>query len=102
MSPRRHRMLVASFCMAALATFGLFTMVFLMATVNRGDRDAAAVLGLVVIFLAFLPSVIGTALGFSTVERHASTPISAWIATAWNGLIVGMFVLLYVIGMLMR
>jgi hypothetical protein len=47
-----------------------------------------------------LPSLIGVALGVSTMERRSPNSIAMWIATVWNGLIVAAFVLVFMLGMI--
>ena len=69
-----------------------------MAT-NKEDQQA---LGLLLMFILIAPSVIGVSLGISVMDRRLPNTIAMWIATAWNGLILGGFILLMIVGMLKR
>jgi hypothetical protein len=55
-------------------------------------------LGMALMLLVLLPAIIGMGLGFSAVDRRLVNPPVLWIATIWNILIVGGFLLLCLIG----
>jgi hypothetical protein len=57
------------------------------------DRDTRQILGFLIIGFVPLPSLIGLTLAMSSMERRTTTTIGMWIATAWNGLLLGIFVL---------
>jgi hypothetical protein len=99
LSPRRKKLMIWSYILAGLATVGM-AIVFSGALAGMADNksDAAALGGIVMIF-TLLPSIIGTCLGFSAMDKRLPTPIGLWIATIWNGIILACFGLLMIIGM---
>jgi len=47
-----------------------------------------------------VPSIIGVALAVSSMDRRLTNTIGMWIALIWNGVILGGFLLLLIVGML--
>ena len=97
LSPRRKKLMIASFVLAAVATLGM-AIVFSGALAGM-DKSDAAVLGGIVMIFTLLPSIIGTCLGVAAMDKRLPTPMGLWIATIWNGIILVCFGLLIVIGM---
>jgi hypothetical protein len=91
-------MLAWSFGLAVWATCGLA----LALTGALADFDdlpgAAQALELVIGFVVFIPSMIGTALSVSTLDRRLSNPGVLWVAVVWNGLLLAAFLLLSIVG----
>jgi hypothetical protein len=63
------------------------------------SETAEEAIGFAMAFMIFIPSLIGTALGFAAIDRRLSNPFSVWIAAIWNGIILGIYVLLCIIGL---
>jgi hypothetical protein len=100
LSPKRKKLLIASY---ALAVWCTIVMVALFGGMFRGfvhSKEDQETLGLVFTFLLLLPSVTGFALGLSSMDKRFSNSIAMWIATAWNGVILGGFLLLIIVGLM--
>ena len=63
------------------------------------SKSEEELLGVLMMVFILVPSIIGTCLGFSAVDRRLSNPIALWIATIWNTIILGCFLLLILIGL---
>ena len=48
--------------------------------------------------LVFIPSIIGTALGFGAMDRRLGTPGVVWVAAVGNSIMLAVLLLLCVIG----
>jgi hypothetical protein len=99
LSPRRKKLLIGSFALAAWSTVG---MVALFAGVFAGfgrDKAAQEMLGIMLMLFVLAPAIVGTALGVGAMDRRLTTPPTLWIATIWNAIMVASFVLLMIIGM---
>lgn len=99
LSPRRKKLMLGSFALAAWSTLG---MVALFAGVFAGmarDKAGQEAVGIVLMLFVLAPAIVGTALGVGAMDRRLPTPPMLWIATIWNGMMVGSFVLLMIIGM---
>lgn len=101
MSARRRGMVIASFALAVIATVGIFGALVLGAAGGTDSEEAEMVMGVLFFLMGFLPSMVGLGLGISTMERNVATPASVWIASIWNGLVLGVFILLSVVGAFM-
>ncbi len=97
---KRRTYLIWSYILGVWST--LATLFFLSgaAAESVGSQADVEVLGIMMVFTMLVPAIIGMALGCSAMERH-SKPISVWVATLWNGAIVGLFILLSIIGITM-
>ena len=96
MSTGRKQLLIAAYIFAVwntVGTFLLFSGVF--ASFAKSDRAAV---GLIISVFIFMPSIIGTALGVSTLDKRLSNPPVVWGAAIWNGIITGIHLLLIIIG----
>lgn len=98
LSPKRKKMLVASY---ALAVWCTIVMAAMFGGVFRGmaeDKAGEAAIGVLLSFLLLGPSIVGLALGIGVMDRRLNNTMAMWIAVAWNGLILGAFILLMIIG----
>lgn len=97
---KRRTYLIWSYILGVWST--LATLFFLSgaAAESVGSQADVEVLGIMMVFTMLVPAIIGMALGCSAMERH-SKPVSVWVATLWNGAIVGLFILLCIIGITM-
>jgi hypothetical protein len=98
LSPKRKSALYWSVALAVWCTLGmaaLFGGVFARAIQSRGD---AMLIGVVMIAMIMLPSIIGFSIGMSAINRRLSNPPLLWVATAWNGLVLGCMALLWILG----
>lgn len=79
-----------------LAAFSTLSMGLSFASAAQGgDMNA---IGLAFMLFVMVPAIIGLALGLGAIDRRLSNPMSLWLAAAWNGLIVGLVLLLSIIG----
>lgn len=104
LSPKRKKFLIGSFAFAIWCTL---TFVLLMAGafshINLGNaQDTDQAVGTLLILFVVIPSIIGLGLGVSSMERRQKTPMATWIAIVWNGIILGGFFLLMIIGLIMK
>lgn len=100
LSPKRKKALVSSFVLAAWCTI---VMVATMAGLFKQlitDKDAEQAFGMLLFIIVLIPSIIGTALGVSSMERRMNNTMAMWIATIWNGIFLVGFVLLIIIGLM--
>lgn len=99
LSPKRKKLLIASYVIAVWCTI-LFISVF--SGGFRGlatDKESQQFIGLLVMLLLPLPCLIGVALSVSSMERRVPNSMAMWIATTWNGIILGSFLLWMIINM---
>lgn len=89
----RKKLLIGSFVSATWCTIASVAVYGGMLRGLAADRETRLILGWLIIGFLPVPSLIGLTLGLSSMERRASTTIGMWIATAWNGLILGIFIL---------
>ena len=96
-SPRRQKMLFASFALALWSTL-------MQSAVSAGffrnmvhDRSDLQLLGLMLIAFLVVPSAIGLSLGLGCLDRRYTITPAMWVATIWNGLILGGFLLLRIV-----
>lgn len=99
LSPRRKKLLIGSFALAAWSTVGMVA-VFAGAFAGMArDKAGEQVLGTLMMLFVLGPAIVGTALGVGAMDRRLATPPLLWIATIWNAIILASFVLLMIIGM---
>jgi hypothetical protein len=102
LSPKRKKMLIGSFALAGWCT--LFMAVLLgggFRSMAR-DKESQQALGLLVMALLLAPAIAGVALGVNSKGRSSSGSFAPWIAIAWNGMILGGYILLMIIGMVRK
>jgi uncharacterized Zn finger protein (UPF0148 family) len=100
LSPKRKKMLVGSY---ALAIWSTVVMMALFAGAFRslvGNRDAQQILGFVLLLILVAPATIGVSLGVGVMDRRHPNSMAVWMATIWNGIILGGFLLLMIIGLM--
>jgi DNA-directed RNA polymerase subunit RPC12/RpoP len=100
LSPKRKKMLIGSYALAGWCTL---VMGALFAGVFQGmvkDKASQQAFGLLLMFILLGPSIVGVSLGVGVMDRRLPNTITMWIATAWNGLILGGFILLMIVGMM--
>lgn len=101
-SPRRKKNIIWSYAMAIVCTIGL-GLIFLVARgMNSNSNEEAMAFGTLFIFLCLIPSIIGIATGSGARLRGQKTPLSILIPIVWNGLVLGLFILLTIIGNFMK
>ena len=102
LSPKRKRMLIGSFALAGWCTLVMAALMgglFRSMAESKADEEA---FGLLLTFILLIPSIVGTALGVGSMDRRLSNTFAMWIATIWNGIILGGFILLMIVGMMMK
>jgi len=100
LSPKRKKLLIASFLLAAWCTVvlgALLSGMFRSAIKTKEDQE---VLGFLLFLILLAPSIVGVSLAVASKERRLPNSIAMWVATAWNGVILGGFILLMIIGMM--
>jgi hypothetical protein len=102
MSPRRRKLMWASYALAVFATIGMAVVMSGALAEMAQTEQAEELFGLLFFFLVLIPALVGMGVGFSAIDRRLSNPISVWVATIWNILLIGIFVLLMIIGMTMQ
>jgi len=65
------------------------------------DPGGEQALGFLLMIILLAPAIAGVSLGVASMRRHA-TPISVWIATIWNSVILGGFLLLCIVGLMSK
>jgi len=93
--------MIASFILAGWSLVALAGVVVGAGAIWGDDPAAEMVLGFVMIAVAFLPSIIGTALAMSALRKGAANPLSVWISLILNSLVLTGFALLVLVGNLM-
>jgi hypothetical protein len=97
LSPRRKKSMIASYVLAAVATLGMGAgFSGLLAGSNNQER------GMFLMFFGLVPALAGMGMGFSAINRRLTNPMSLWIATIWNSVFVAGWLLLSVIGIMMK
>jgi hypothetical protein len=98
MSPRRKSLATGAMVAAAYCTLaGIFTFTGMLYR-TLGSPGNLGVLGLLVLWGLYIPSVIGTVLGFSAFERGIKNPPVVWVALIWNAVLTVSMVVVEVAG----
>ena len=98
LSAKRKKALVWSYVLAVWTTLGLAVLLSGVLASSLQSKSDVEVLGMVLMIVIFAPSIIGTAMGFSAMDRRLSNPAAVWIAIVWNGIILAVLLLLTIIG----
>jgi hypothetical protein len=98
MSSRRRKTAAWAIALAIWSTLGLAILMSgalasLMQT--KGDQE---IIGTIVGFLVLIPTLVGSGLGVSCLDRRLGNPALVWVAAVWNGVLLAAMVLLMVIG----
>jgi hypothetical protein len=102
LSPRRKKYMIVSFILAGWSLVALAVVMVGVGAILGDDPIAEMALGLALIAVAFLPSIIGTALAMSAFRKGAPNPMSVWIALVLNSLVLAGFTLLVLVGNFME
>jgi hypothetical protein len=93
----RKKYLMWSYGLAVWSTLALLAL-FVLAP-NMQTRDDLETMSTIVGNLIIWPSLVGTALGVSSIDRRLANPFSIKVPAIWNGVILGVFILLMIIGL---
>ncbi len=94
-SRRRVVLAVSAYALPGVAVVLFFVLIAVAAASRSGE---SAVFAGVVGILAFVPAIAGLGLSVAAIERRLPNPFWIWGAVALNGLAVGGFLLLAVVG----
>ncbi len=98
LTPRRRKLLVGAYALAGWCTLGMVAM-FSGVFADKFHTEAEQeLLGVVLSLVVFVPAMVGTGLGVGAFDRRLGNPLAVWVAGIWNGIILGLFVLLCIIG----
>jgi len=97
LSPKRKKLLIASFALAVWATMGMTAL--LAGVFAMRSEVAQAAMGTLLIFVVLGPAVCGLGFALSSRDRRLENPPAIMIAIVWNALLVGSFLLLCIIGL---
>ena len=86
-----------SFILAGFSSLAFIVMI-IAAGMNAGANQE--MLGVMFMLLVFVPSVSGFGIGLGAVDRRFANPGTLWAAVIWNGVILGGFLLLTVVGLM--
>ena len=100
LSKRRRRLVIGALALAAWATCGL---VLLLSGVfaEMIESEGEDVVGAILSFLIFVPTLIGVGLGLGSLDRRLGNPLIVWVGAIWNGVLLAIWLLLVVIGLMM-
>ena len=98
LSGKRKAHLVWSYVLAVWSTIGVVALFSGALAGAVQTEEELQVLGIVIYLLIFVPSLIGTALGFAAFDRRLGTPTAVWVAAIWNSIILAGLMLLTIIG----
>ncbi len=93
-------MLIGSFVLAVWCTLVMGALMGGLFQNMVTDKASENAFGYLITLILLIPSIIGLALGCSSMDRRLPNTIAMWIATVWNGLILAGFLLLMVIGLM--
>ena len=99
LSPRRKKLLIWSFVLAAWTTIGMTCLVSGAFSGFADSKDDIAALGYALFLFVLAPGITGLALGVSAKHARLGNPPSIWIAITWNAILVASFIILDVIGL---
>ena len=99
LSPRRKKLLIWSFVLAAWTTIGMTCLVSGAFSGFATSKDDLAALGYALLLFVLAPGITGLALGVSAKHARLGNPPSIWIAITWNAILVASFIILDVIGL---
>ena len=101
LSPRRKKLIGFAYALAGWATLAI-AVLFSGALGEMFDhsKEAQAVVGLLAGILIFVPTLGGTALSFSALDKRLGNPPVIWGAVIWNGVLLALWVVLSVVGSL--
>lgn len=98
LSSARKSLVGWSFALAIWCTLGLVVLLSGALAEAAAGREGQEVVGVVVSIFVFIPSLVGTALSISALDRRLSNPPVIWVAIVWNVLVLAVLLLLTVVG----
>jgi len=98
LSPRRKKLLIGSYGLAVWSTLGMAVLLSGALAEAGQTKEGEAMLGVALSLFLLIPSIVGLALGFSATDKRFANGPAIWIAIIWNGIILGAFLLLSIIG----
>jgi hypothetical protein len=99
LNPKRKKLLGWSYAMAIWTTIGIALLLTgAFKPHSKSDQEA---IGVALEIFVFLPSIIGTALGWASMDKRLGNPAWVWVAAIWNSLILTILIALTVIGLSM-
>ena len=101
LSSRRKKLLIGSYALAVWSTLALAVLLSGALAEMGKTKEGEMALGLIFSVVVLVPSIIGTALGFSAKDRRLANPPQVWVAVVWNSVLLGAYLLLCVIGTFM-
>ncbi len=102
LTAKQTKSIIGSLVAAAWCTLvlgALFAGVFRNLAKETGGQQA---LGFIMMVFLIAPALLGVALAVGSMRRQQANPISIWIAIVWNGVILGGFLLLMIVGLLSK
>ncbi len=102
LSPRRKKLVYFAMALAAWSTLGmaaLFGGVFAHMARRKEDQEA---LGMVLIVFVLAPAIAGLGMAVSARDRRLANPMSITIAIIWNAILAASFLLLSLVGIMMK
>ena len=101
LSPKRKKLVGFAYALAAWSTLALA--VFFGGAVLglfSQNKELEAVIDLVFGLFVFAPTLGGTALSFSALDRRLGNPPVIWGAVMWNGILLALYIGLSLLGSL--
>jgi len=99
---RRKKPLIASYVLAVWCSLGLAVLLSGVLAPSLHTPSDVQALGMVLMIFVFIPSIVGTAMAVSSVDRRLGNPPVIWISVVWNSLILAILLLLTIIGNLKK
>jgi hypothetical protein len=98
---KSRRLAVTSIVMAGVSFFIMFIAFVVVATAGPGEEEAMMALSGLCFWGAVIAAIIGLATGFTSRDKARKTSGLALAGIITNGVLIGLFVLLFLVGMLM-
>ena len=101
LSSRRKKLIGFAYALAAWATLALAVLFSgALAGLVEQSKEAEAAIGVLAGIGIFIPTLAGTALSFSALDKRLGNPPAIWGAVIWNAVLLAMWVVLSVVGSL--
>lgn len=102
LSSSRKSLVGWSIALAIWCTLGLVVLLsgaLAEAVAEPGGQEAV---GIALSIFVYIPSLVGTALSLSALDRRLSNPAVVWVSIVWNVLVLAVLLLLTVVGIFMQ
>jgi hypothetical protein len=99
LSPKRKRALIGA---SVIAVWCTVWMALIVTGAFARVKMNVNLLGWIFILTVLIPSITGLTWGLGAINRRLTNPPLLWVATIWNAVILGGFLLLSVIGSMRR